>query len=67
MDFEILCKQNVLFGLANVILLEIKAKAKQTSSPLSFYIGLRQLPLRHLGHNGVVGYHNCGTPSNRGY
>ena len=44
--------------------------------PLSLLnLGVQQLPLRHEGHNGVVGYpycgislgyHNCGTPCKQG-
>jgi hypothetical protein len=43
------------FGKINAI--RPKIKDRQAYCPMSLLnLGVRQLPLRHWGHNGVVGY-----------
>ena len=50
-------------GHVFVVLLEIVAVEDESRMSL-LNLGVRQLPLRHGGHNGVVGYPYCGINPN---
>ncbi len=58
------------YGTENLFLVfntDMKILELQAYCPMSLLnLGVRQLPLRHWSHNGVVGYPYCGSPCKQG-